>query len=210
MVVAMQKLLRVGNTLAVGVLLSLGVGGTVQAGPAEKVATALFACEWPDKLVASPVNKLPDSFKTRALQFANGQAQVSVVEGYRMTIAEDGKEIFANVKVEQSEADRFESDRDAVVANLRYILSTSKGMETTEPLAVNNDGFEGPMINRAAITGSTLALIALFQEKEHLILTIYLENAAPEKRSFQTKDEWNLMRDRFLSALTGCGAKGLQ
>jgi len=210
MVVAMRKSIRIGNIAAVCALLAMGAAGPANAGPAEKVANALNACEWPDKLAASPVNKLPDSFKTRALQFANGQAQVSVVEGYRMTIAEEGKEIFANVKVEQSEADRFESDRDAVVANLRYILSTSKGMETTEPLAVNNDGFEGPMINRAAITGSTLALIALFQEKEHLILTIYLENAAPEKRSFQTKDEWNLMRDHFLAALTGCAAKGLQ
>jgi hypothetical protein len=191
-------------------LLAMGSASVAVAGPAEKVATAISSCAWQDKLAASPATKLPEAFKTRTLQLANGQAQVSVVEGYRLTIAEEGKEIFANVKVEQSEADRFEGDRDAVVANLRYILSTSKGMESTEPLAVNFNGFEGPMIHRAALAGSTLALIALFQEKERLILTIYLENAPPEKRSFQTKEERSVMRDRLLIALTGCAAKALQ
>jgi hypothetical protein len=83
-------------------------------------------------------------------------------------------------------------------------------MESPEPLGVSMSGFEGPMINRAALTGSTLALISLFHEKEKLILTIYLENAPPEKRSFQTKEEWNLMRDRFLIVLTGCAAKALE
>ena len=191
-------------------LVALVWAGSALAGPAGKVAAALASCAWQDKLVASAPTKLPDTFKTRALQLEKGQAQVSVVEGYRLTIAEEGKEIFANVKIEQSEAERFEADRDAVVANLRYILSTSKGMESTEPLAVNFNGFEGPMIHRAALAGSTLALIALFQEKERLILTIYLENAPPEKRSFQTKEEWSVMRDRLLIALTGCAAKALQ
>jgi hypothetical protein len=180
------------------------------AGPAEKVVNAMPSCNWSDKLVAGPVTKLPDAFKIRALQLENGTAQVSVVEGFRFPVAEEGKEIFANVKVEQSEPERFEADRDAVVANLRWILASSKGMETAEPLGVNMSGFEGPMINRAALSGSTLALIALFHDKEKLIVTIYLENAQPERRSFQTKEEWNLMRDRFLVALTGCAAKALQ
>ena len=180
------------------------------AGPAEKIANAMPYCNWQDKLATGAVTKLPEAFKARAVQLPNGTAQVSVVEGYRFSVAEEGKETFANVKVEQSENDRFEGDRQAVVENLRWILSTSKGMETPEPLGVNMNGFEGPMINRAQLSGSTLALIALFQEKERLIVTIYLENAPPEKRSFQTKDEWNLMRDRFLLALTSCAAKALQ
>jgi len=190
--------------------ISMSLAGAASAGPAEKVANGLGSCAWPDKLAASPVSKLPEAFKARSLQMPTGTVQISLVEGYRLSLAEDGKELFANVKVEQSDPQQFETDRDAVVANLRWILSSSKGMETTEPLGVSMNGFEGPMINRAALTGSTLALISLFNEKEKLILTIYLENAAPEKRSFQTKDEWSLMRDRFLSALTGCAAKALQ
>jgi hypothetical protein len=196
---------------AVGALITiLFSAGAAAAGPAEKVANALHACSWSDKLIATPVTKLPDAFKARTLQMPTGTVQISLVEGFRLSLAEDGKEIFANVKVEQSEAERFEADRDAVVANLRWILSSSKGMESPEPLGISRNGFEGPMINRAAITGSTLALISLFPEKEKLILTIYLENAPPEKRSFQTKDEWNLMRDRFLIALTDCAAKALE
>ena len=187
------------------------MSGIAHAGPAERVANAMPACNWSDKLVAGPVTKLPDALKIRAVQIANGNsAQISVVEGYRFPLAEEGKEIFANIKVEQSESERFETDRDAVVANLRWVLSTSKGMETPEPLLVSFSGFEGPMINRSTLTGSTLALISLFHEKEKLIFTIYLENAPPEKRSFATKDEWNVMRDRFLIALTGCAAKALQ
>jgi len=196
---------------AIGALITMVLSaGAALAGPAEKVANALNACSWSDKLVATPVTKLPDAFKARSLQMPTGTVQISLVEGFRLSLAEDGKEIFANVKVEQSEADRFEADRDAVVANLRWILSSSKGMESPEPLGVSMSGFEGPMINRAALTGSTLALISLFHEKEKLILTIYLENAPPEKRSFQTKEEWNLMRDRFLLALTGCASKALE
>ena len=191
-------------------IVPLLVAGAALAGPSERVAMAMKDCAWQDKLVASTPTKLPDAFKTRMVQLESGSAQVSVVEGWRFSIAEPGKEIFANIKVEQSENDKFDSDRAAVVANLRWILSTSKGMETTEPLGVSFSGFEGPMINRAALTGSTLALISLFHEKERLIVTIYLENAPADKRSFQTKDEWNLMRDRLLVTLTGCAAKALQ
>ena len=201
---------RISTIAAWSVLPALFAGAVAFAGPAERVAAAMKGCAWQDKLVASTPSKLPEAFKVRTVQLPTGAAQVSVVEGWRFSLAEEGKEIFANVKVEQSEADKFEADRGAVVANLRWILSTSKDMETAEPLAVNFSGFEGPMINRAALTGSTLALIALFQEKERLIVTIYLENAPPEKRSFQTKDEWNVMRDRLLVALTGCAAKALQ
>ena len=173
------------------------------------MATAITSCAWPDKLVPGNVAKLPEQFKVRAVQLANGAAQVSVVEGYRFPIAPEGREVFANVKIEQSEAAKFDSDREAIIANIRWILSTSKDMETPEPLLVSMNSFEGPMINRAALSGTTLALIALFNDKEKLVLTIYLENAPPDKRAFSSKDQWNGMRDRFFIALTSCAAKAL-
>ena len=183
--------------------------GVAVAGPAERIANAIPSCTWPDKLVPGAVAKLPEQFKLRAVQLPNGAAQVSVVEGYRFPIAPDGKEVFANVKVEQSESEKFDSDREAIVANIRWVLSTSKGMESPEPLLVSLNGFEGPMINRTSFSGTTLALIALFQETEKLVVTIYLENAPPEKRAFNTKSEWNGMRDRFFAALTSCAAQAL-
>ena len=189
--------------------LCVATAGSAFAGPAERVANAMTSCAWSDKLAAGPITKLPEAFKLRAVQLPGGAAQVSIVEGFRFPIAAEGKDIFANVKVEQSEAERFEADREAIVANLRWILSTSKDMESPEPLLVSMNGYEGPMINRGTLTGSTLALIALFQDKEKLIVTIYLENAAPEKRSFSTKEEWNGMRDRLFVALTGCASKAL-
>jgi hypothetical protein len=191
------------------VAMSWSMAGLAYAGPAERVANAMPSCAWSDKMVAGPIAKLPDAFKLRAIQLPNGAAQVSIVEGYRFPMAEEGKEIFANIKIEQSEADKFEADREAIVANLRWILSTSKDMETPEPLLVSMNGFTGPMINRGTLTGSTLALIALFHDKEKLVITIYLENAPPDKRSFATKEEWNGMRDRLFIALTGCAAKAL-
>jgi hypothetical protein len=191
------------------VAMSWSMAGSAFAGPAERVANAMPSCPWSDKLVAGPITKLPEAFKLRAVQLPNGAAQVSIVEGYRFPMAQEGKETFANVKIEQSEADKFEVDREAIVANLRWILSTSKDMETPEPLLVRMSGFEGPMINRGAVTGSTLALVALFHDKEKLVITIYLENAPSDKRSFATKEEWNGMRDRLFIALTGCAAKAL-
>ena len=199
------------NTLGTLALVAAGfsLAGAASAGPAERVANAMSACQWSDKLVTGTVSKLPEAFKLRAVQLPSGAAQISVVEGYRFPLAQEDKGVFANVKIEQSEADKFDSDREAIVANLRWILSTSKEMETPEPLLVNMNGFEGPMINRTALSGSTLALIALFNDKEKLVFTIYLENAPPEKRSFATKEEWNGMRDRLFAALTGCAAKAL-
>ena len=207
----MSKPGRLPSTLwAWAAATAIAAAGHAYAGPAERIANAMPGCAWPDKLTAGPVTKLPEAFKLRAVQLPNGAAQVSIVEGYRFPIVEEGKGVFANVKIEQSEADKFDADREAIVANLRWILSTSKDMETTEPLLVSMSGFEGPMINRAGLTGSTLALIDLFQDKEKLVFTIYLENAPPEKRSFATKEEWNGMRDRVLTTLTGCAAKALQ
>lgn len=199
--------LRVAALIAA---VSSAVAGGAQAGPAERVANAMTTCAWPDKLAPGKIVKLPEAFKIRAVQLANGSAQISIVEGYRFPLAEDSKEVFANIKIEQSEAEKFDADRDTIVANLRWILSTSKDMETPEPLLVSMNGFEGPMINRSTLNGATLALIALFNEKEKLVFTIYLENAPPEKRSFATKEEWNGMRDRLFAALTGCAARALQ
>lgn len=191
------------------VALCWSIAGLANAGPAERVANAMPSCVWSDKLVAGPIAKLPETFKVRSIQLPGGTAQISVVEGYRFPMAQDGKEIFANVKIEQSEANKFDADRDTIVENLRWILSTTKDMETPEPLLVSMNGFDGPMINRATLSGATLALIALFHEKEKLVFTIYLENAPPDKRSFATKEEWNGMRDRLFIALTGCAAKAL-
>jgi hypothetical protein len=192
-----------------GLALSWSMSGSAIAGPAERIANAMPSCAWSDKLVAGPVAKLPETFKSRMIQLPTGAAQVSIVEGYRFPLAQEGKDVFANVKVEQSEADKFEADREAIVANLRWILSTSKDMESPELLLVSMNGVEGPMINRATLSGNTLALIALFHDKEKLVITIYLENAPPDKRSFATKEEWNGMRDRLFIALTGCAAKAL-
>ena len=199
---------RVATALATAAV-CWSLSGAASAGPAERVANAMSSCRWSDKLVVGTVAKLPEAFKLRAVQLPLGAAQISVVEGYRFPMAQEDKGVFANIKIEQSEPDKFDSDREAIIANLRWILSTSKEMETPEPLLVSMNGFEGPMINRAALSGSTLALIALFNEKEKLVITIYLENAAPEKRSFATKDEWNGMRDRLFSALTSCASKAL-
>ena len=198
------------HAVAAGVfVLFWAVAGAAWAGPAERVANAMPGCAWSDKLVAGPVAKLPEAFKLRAVQLPNGAAQISVVEGFRFPMAQEGKDVFANIKIEQSEADKFDADRETIIANMRWILSTSKDMETPEPLLVSMNGFEGPMINRAVLTGATLALIALFNDKEKLVFTIYLENAPPETRSFATKEEWNGMRDRLFIALTGCAAKAL-
>ena len=198
---------------AAHVLAAVAIGWSLasaaSAGPAERVANAMTSCAWSDKLAPGTVSKLPEAFKLRAVQLPSGAAQISIVEGYRFPLAQEDKGVFANIKVEQSEAEKFDSDREAIVANLRWILSTSKEMESTEPLLVSLNGFEGPMINRATLSGATLALIALFNEKERLVITIYLENAPVEKRSFGTKDEWNGMRDRFFAALTSCAAKAL-
>ncbi|MBK9606085.1 MAG: hypothetical protein IPO58_06545 [Betaproteobacteria bacterium] len=203
-----MKLAR--RAVAAGVFtLYWSAAGTALAGPAERVANAMPTCAWSDKLVAGPVAKLPEAFKLRAVQLPSGAAQISVVEGFRLPMAQEGKDVFANIKIEQSETDKFEADRETIIANMRWILSTSKDMETPEPLLVSMNGFEGPMINRAVLTGATLALIALFNDKEKLVVTIYLENAPPEKRAFSTKEEWNGMRDRLFIALTSCAAKAL-
>ena len=181
------------------------------AGAAEKFANAIPSCTWADKLVPGTPSKLPEQFKMRAVQLPSGSAQVSIVEGFRFPVIPEGKtEPFANVKIELSEPDKFTADRETIIANIRWIHSTSKDMEAPQPLLVDLNGFEGPMINRASFSGTTLALIALFNEKEKVVVTIYLENASPEQRGFQTKDEWNLMRDRFLVALTSCAAKALE
>ena len=188
----------------------LAAPALAHAGAAEKFANAIPSCPWADKLVPGTPSKLPENFKMRAVQLPSGSAQVSVVEGFRFPAIPEGKtEPFANVKIELSEPDKFVADRETIISNIRWIHSTSKDMEAPQPLLVDLNGFEGPMINRASFSGTTLALIALFNEKEKVVVTIYLENAPPEQRGFQTKDEWNGMRDRFLVALTSCGAKAL-
>jgi len=69
------------------------------------------------------------SEKNRQVQTANGDVDVSRVDGYRILYNNKKKAPFVNVKVELSEAALYAKDTANVIENLKYLNSVSDGME---------------------------------------------------------------------------------
>ncbi len=166
-----------------------------------------LSCEFEDGL------KIVETFRHRQWTFPEkyrtvmtdeGMKNVSLIDGYKIMVAYPKTYYFANIKAEQSNPQDYGKDKETLIENLRHAISTSKEMETTEPIKLKYDGFEGYGASRKRIFGNVLGTYVLFSDANQQVLTVYFLNQPSEKRKFQTIEEYRTLRDRFFERFTGC------
>jgi hypothetical protein len=184
--------------------LSLGIEAVAQPGNSLK---PYLSCKFDDglKIVETSRHRQwnsPDKF--RSIKINGVEDRVSVIDGYRIMLAYPDTYFFANVKAEQSDPQSYAKDKEKLIREMQWLTSTSKEMETAEPVKITSHGFEGYALNRKTILGNTLGMYVLFSDVNQQVLTIYFLNQPAEKRKFQTIEEYRALRDRFLDKYTAC------
>lgn len=141
----------------------------------------------------------------RTVETSDGQKRVSLVDGYRLMLAQGEPSYFANMKVERSDPSQYVSDKAAVIKNLEFALQeSSTGKAVWEHMPYN--GFDVYGVTDPTMDGNgPNGIYVLFRDATQTIVTIYFLGQKPEYRKFKTIEEHDALRDLMLEELTTCG-----
>ena len=163
------------------------------------------SCDLADGLKIVQVDRLPKDVKSRSVKTSKGEQKVSLADGYRVMVAyNDHRDWFANIKAEKSITADYEQDKERVIENLKWAASTSKELESQEPVKVSFGDYEGYGTAKRTLTGDMLGIYVLFSDADRTITTFYFINQNAKKKRFQTIEEWRVVRDNFLNTYTAC------
>jgi hypothetical protein len=163
------------------------------------------SCDLNNGLKIVQVDRLPKNVKSRKVETSKGDQKISLADGYRVMVAyNEDKDWFANIKAEKSVTTEYERDKENVVENLKWAASTSKELESQEPVKISFGEFEGYATSKRTLTGNMLGIYVLFSDADRTITTFYFINQNAKRKRFQTIEEWQTVRDEFLKTYTGC------
>ena len=163
------------------------------------------SCDLPGGLKIVQVDRLPKDVKSRTVKTSKGDKKVSLADGYRVMVAyNDDRDWFANIKAEKSVAADYEQDKERVIENLKWAASTSKDLESQEPVKVSFGAYEGYGTSKQILIGNMLGIYVLFSDIDRTITTFYFINQNAKKKRFQTIEEWRVLRDDFLNTYFTC------
>jgi hypothetical protein len=166
-----------------------------------------LSCKFDDGLQIKEITRRSAGDNFRTVETGEGTKKVSVMDGYRVMFAYPRTPyFFANMKVEQSDPQQYAGDKETVIAELKNVPSM-KGLAAPMEYLDRQDfnGYEGYGVERTVIDkGGVLGTYELFSDADHVIITVYFLNQGREKRRFESKEEFRVLRDKFLNQYTKC------
>jgi len=166
-----------------------------------------LSCKFEDDLQIVETTRRPKSAeKFRLVETASGNKTVSVLDGYRVMFAYPSTPYyFANIKVEQSNAQDYTSDKEMVRSQLQYSASTKQATKIIYQDKTLYNGYESYGMDRDVIdVGEQIGTHVLFSAADHVIITIYFLNQGGENRKFQNIEEYRASKEKFLDRYTRC------
>ena len=177
----------------------------------------LTRCAFADDLRSVAADRTPAEIQERQVVTASGVRAVSLADGYRVMLTYPASDFFANLKVERSQDSRYADDKNAVVANMEFLANqSSKEAGAVVPLehrthkGLDLYSVDFPTIdfyianNPPTLGGGPIGTYVLFDDGRRLIVTVYFLNQRPERRRFQTIEDYRVLRDRFLDSYAKC------
>ncbi|HEY0763922.1 MAG TPA: hypothetical protein VGD61_16220 [Pyrinomonadaceae bacterium] len=164
-------------------------------------------CEMGGDLKVKDITRRPKSAeKYREVTTDKGNERVSVVNGYRVMFGyEDVRYYFANVKIEQSDAESYAQDKERVINELKHYSSTKQATKIQYHDKQVLNGFEHYGIDRDVIdVGGQVGIHVLFGDTKHLIITIYFLNQEKKNRRFNSIEGYFALQTDFLNRYTEC------
>jgi hypothetical protein len=186
-------------------LLNSPSGSFAQSSEKDDSLKPFTSCDLDNGLRIVQVDRLPKKVKSRTVETSKGNRKISLADGYRVMVAyNEDRDWFANIKAEKSVAAEYERDKEGVVENLKWAASTSKELESQEPVKVSFGEFEGYGTSKRTLTGNMLGIYVLFSDADHTIITFYFINQNSKRKRFQNIEEWRILRDEFLETYANC------
>lgn len=200
-----SRVLMLATTFAA--LLDLSVSTAAQR-PSDngKSFSRYFSCVFDDGLTVAETIRLPrGAEKFRRLNTPSGTRKVSRIDGYTVVFKNSSNGFVANVKVEQSNPQDYPEDKHIIVEDLKFQLSTSKAMDSSEIKTAIMKRFETYGVDRNTVEiGQVIGTYVLFSDSDQKVITIYFRNQGPGKRKFQSIEEYRNLRDKFLTQYISC------
>ncbi|HEY6445570.1 MAG TPA: carboxypeptidase-like regulatory domain-containing protein [Acidobacteriaceae bacterium] len=162
------------------------------------------SCFFPDGLEIASVDALAPEGGTSDVETAQGVQHIDLVAGDRVLFSYPFTDFFANVKVEELPENSYAQEKQALLANLHYLEAQPGGPAPARALPANLHGFEVRGNNRPTLEGSVLGMYLIFDNSAHMVSSVLFLNQESWRRKFQTMDEYERLRDRFLTTYTGC------
>jgi len=131
-----------------------------------------------------------------------GEVSIPVEEGYRVLVTYREDEPFGNLKVERIPKKQYPDARINLLSSFDFLSSEPSMDAKVRSQKINGVTFYG--VDRAKLAGGVLSVYALFQDDQSVIVSMYLLNAEPAERKFNTLAEYKTIRDEFLNAFSKC------
>ncbi len=148
-------------------------------------------------------DKLPRSAATpREVKTEVGMKNVSRNAGYRVLYLNNKNVPFVNLKVEQSSEGFYDSDKENLIKNLRYLIKNSSGMKSKDVIELEFNGQKIYGLSRNSIEkGSTLSTFIMFPGND-IIVYFYFNNLKPDYRNFKSLKDYEKQRDKYIDEYT--------
>jgi hypothetical protein len=162
------------------------------------------SCKFSDGLGVVETSPLAPGIHSRTVQTSKGPRQIDMVEGRRVMFAYPDKDFYANVKVEILPEKNYAETRQFLIDSFDYSLASGDGNTRNYVLKPMLHGLDVRGLDRDKLEGGVLGLYLLLDDSSRMVTTIYFLNQEPKDRSFQTIEEYHVMRDRFLATYSTC------
>lgn len=163
---------------------------------------AYESCAFPDGLAVTDVQPMPPDVQSRPAKTKQGEKNIPLLAGRRITFSYPGAEPFASVKVEELPPDNYAVNKRYLLEDFDDIVASDKGVakNTTRPARLSAFSVTG--LDRKEVSGNTLGIYMLMDDTTHVVSTIYLLN--PKQSHFKTIEDYARQRDTFLYNYTRC------
>ena len=160
------------------------------------------SCGFPDGLQITDIQSMPADVHERPVVSHGVTRSVPLIGGRRITFAYPGAEPYASVKVEQMPADNFAANRKLLLDDFDDIIASDKMVARNVTHGATMSGFGAVGLDRIVMTGTTLGIYLLLDDRTHIAATVYLLN--PPQSKFKVPAEYARARDTFLYNYTRC------
>lgn len=179
-------------------------GSTPSASVSANPLSAWTSCFFPDGLDTQSATPLAQEGGSRVVETSLGQQHIDIAAAEQVMFAYPFTDFFARVNIEELPAASWTQEKQSLLANLSYLEGQRGGPDEARSLPSSLHAFEVHGNNRQQLEGSVLGMYVIFDDPAHTVATVYFLNQNSWRRKFQSLEEYEQLRDRFLTTYTGC------
>ena len=187
---------------AAALLRSTGAVAPQGPPPSDAVLKPYESCAFPDGLQITDVQSMPSDVRERPVQSHGVSKSVPLLAGRRITFNYPGAEPYASVKLEQLPVENYAANRKLLLDDFDDIVASDAMVVRNTTHGATMSGFAAVGLDRIVMTGTTLGIYMLLDDRTHVVSTVYLLN--PPQSKFKVPADYARARDTFLYNYTRC------